>query len=78
MNKKYRVYVLVKGQYLFVNFSEEGNETIHAMDVKSTNDFWFDNNKENLEFMLLEYEKRLEGFRVAELEITETFDFKEM
>lgn len=67
----YMTYIVMKDNDVFVDFSDDGSvTTLNINDIKSIDDIWHDPNNERLEDMLIEFEKRFEGFHVVEIEVT--------
>lgn len=75
MKKVYGVFVLTNGYEIFAEFGENGIISIPFNKIKSIYDIWTEYDIVRLEFMLAEYEDRFVGWRIAEIEITETFSF---
>ena len=79
-SKSAEYFVLVRGEdeeaEFYVEFDEDGNPiTTYEM----SSEVWTDPNDERLGFMLVEYEERLEGFRVVKVKETvqTSFHFEE-
>jgi hypothetical protein len=78
MKNKYITYILVSpDNKVFVDFTFDGVYTKDPQMISSITGMWTEYYKERLEDMITRYD-RLKDFRVATIEITETFEFKEI
>ena len=78
MKNVYKVFVLVNpSNEIFVDFTEDGFYTVEPCNISRISEIWAEYTKTKLETLVNVYD-RLKDFRVAEIEVTETFEFKEM
>ena len=78
MKNVYKVFVLVNpSNEIFVDFTEDGFYTVEPCNISRISEIWAEYTKTKLETLVNVYD-RLKDFRVAEIEVTETFEFKEV
>ena len=78
MKTVYRVFVLISpSNEVFVDFTEDGACTVEPCNIAHIAEMWAEYTKARSEALINVYDQ-LKDFRVAEIEITETFEFKEI